>query len=121
MVAGVLIQRERARRPRPMNTPKMNPRMMAGIARRKVPPANLPMLRKPSRIRNAKLLNTTWRFVSKLPSGALGDHPGNRKAPFNSRHDRGDSETEGQVNESSGGQGVNRLRRLCFELARVKG
>src|SRR5881409_111969 len=108
MVAGVLIQRERARRPRPMNTPKMNPRMMAGIARRKVPPANLPMPR------------TTWRFISKLPSGALGDHPGNRKAPFHSRHDRGDCETEDQVNQSSGGQGFKRLRGVGFDLARLK-
>src|SRR5437899_12160573 len=118
MVAGVLIQRERARRPRPMNTPKMNPRMMAGIARRKVPPANLPMPKKPWRIRNAKLLNTTWRFISKLPRLALGDHPGNRKAPFHSRHDRGDSKTEEQVNHSSRGQGFKRSRRVACERTR---
>src|SRR5438094_928327 len=65
--------------------------------------------------------NTTWRFISKLPSGALGDHPGNRKAPFHSRHDRGDCETEDQVNQSSGGQGFKRLRRVGFDLARLKG
>jgi hypothetical protein len=61
MVAGTRIQREGARRPRPMKMPRRKPRMMAGMASRTVPPTNFPKPRKPWIIRKGRLRQMTSR------------------------------------------------------------
>ena len=64
MVAGTRIQAARAIRARPMKIPRTNPRMMAGMASRRVPPMNGPMPISPCTMRNVKLFVMTARSTA---------------------------------------------------------
>src|SRR5581483_726026 len=119
--AASASQRARASRARAIAVPRMNPRAIAGSARRKVPPAKPPTQMKPWSIRKEKLSAMTSKSISGLADVSARDHSRYRGAPLEARAERRERQAEKQVKHRAGDQCFEGLGGVGFDLAHLKG
>src|SRR5262249_29257437 len=132
-VAGSRIHHWGARRPIPTKMPSANPSAIAGMARRRVPPANWPMPRKPWSIRNGRFRQRTSKSLMPgtpsahegraphfPPPPTGGDQAGNGRAALHPRHDSGDRCAHRQIDDRARGQRLERLGGVRLDLTRLE-
>src|SRR5690242_19213706 len=102
-----------------MKSPRTKPSASAGTASRSVPPAKAPRPIKPCPTRKPQLRSMTPKSMLVFRCGRA-DHSGNGEAPLDARHHARDRETENQINQRARREGLDRLRGVGFDLARLE-
>src|SRR5262245_60384873 len=116
------IQAALARRARPTTMPSAKPSTMAGMARRSVPPAKLPMPRKPWTIRNLKLwtMTPTSSTAGSARSADASDEARDRVPSLEHGHHPRDAHAEHEIDQRSRRERLDRPGGIRLDLSRLE-
>src|SRR5216117_84777 len=121
IVAGMRIHGACASRARPTKMPSTKPSTMAGMASRSVPPTKGPKPTRPWSIKNLKLFTMTEKSMGRLGRRPHArDQAGNRVAPLDAGHDRGDGHAQHEIDQRAGRERLDGLRRVGLDLPRLE-